>query len=101
MLVPVDELTSSGSSFDVGLDRLEQLDELLLVVKRGNHNVPSLMAYPVKSKVPHDEPPNAVILNVYPGHRYTLGRVVPSLVPTALLGSVTGVRPGVTCGPCP
>lgn len=76
VLVRVDEVTRCDAPFDVALDRVEQLHVLGLVVERSNHHVASLMACKVEAVVPHDEAPNAVILDVDPAHIDTLGREV-------------------------
>ena len=68
----IDEGARCRPLFDVGLDRLEEFEELTLVVEGSHDHVPSLMAFWVEPIVANDEPSDAVVLDVDPGHGYTL-----------------------------
>ena len=76
MLVLVHELTGLGAPAKVGLDRLEQADGLLVVVERGDDDVPTLPTPLVEPIVRQNEPANAVVISRYECHHHTLCRVL-------------------------
>ena len=74
VLVAVNRLPRGAAAFDVVADRFQQGKELRLVVERSDHDVATLMTHRVVPVVTDDEPPDAVVLHIDPGHARSLSR---------------------------
>jgi hypothetical protein len=74
VLVAADRAPVQAATLNVRLDRLHQRVELRLIVEGVDHDVAVFVPLRIKTVVPHDEAPDAVIPDVHPAHAHRLGR---------------------------
>ena len=74
VLVVADWLSGGFATVDIGGDLFAERQELGLVVEHVDHHVAALMTIGVVPVVPHDETPDAVVLDIDTAHSGRLGR---------------------------